>query len=515
VAAHLRIAFADDGEELADVIGQHYRDALDAVPDDSDVEAIRRDAVAMMVRAAERAQRTGAPRAAADAYADAARLVVDVQAAEAADLLRCAATAAITAGDFADVVAFAEQAQTLFVEAGDRQGAATAQVLVARALGSLGRGREARMQLDAALTVLRPLRNADTVYALTELLSVEALSGTSTAQDLAAEVLILAESVGLADADLARVLISSGLAYACADRIALATALLREAARLSSRSGDRLLQSRALINLSAVRPIADPVESSAAADEGMEVSRRIGARDYLAYAYANRVYALLLIGDWQTAEADLRHAVEIDGLDDSDVLLSVRSMLPALQGDSAAAEALSKKFEVFGQSDAGQDIANLAMTVAGVAHARRDWREVLEQARIAISQISTNGLQSEVTFWAWWFGLDAARQIEDVGAVRELLDALEGHPPGHIPAALRAGMDLARAYLADGDADTADELYGRAIDAFRCVPAPYFLAVALLARGRAGDIAEATDLADQLGAKPLADRAAAALAQVS
>src|SRR6202008_406254 len=36
VAAHLRTAFAGDGEEVADVIARHYLDALAAVPDDSD-----------------------------------------------------------------------------------------------------------------------------------------------------------------------------------------------------------------------------------------------------------------------------------------------------------------------------------------------------------------------------------------------------------------------------------------------------------------------------------------------
>ena len=40
VADHLRTAFANDGEEVADVIAQHYLDALTAVPDDQDA---RRD----------------------------------------------------------------------------------------------------------------------------------------------------------------------------------------------------------------------------------------------------------------------------------------------------------------------------------------------------------------------------------------------------------------------------------------------------------------------------------------
>ena len=74
VAAHLRAAFPGDGEEVADVIARHYLDALDAVPDDPDAGQIRGQAIAALIRAAERAERTGAPARAAASYATAAGL---------------------------------------------------------------------------------------------------------------------------------------------------------------------------------------------------------------------------------------------------------------------------------------------------------------------------------------------------------------------------------------------------------------------------------------------------------
>ena len=61
VAAHLRAAFAADGEEVANVIARHYLDALAAVPDAPDALQIRGQAIAALIRAGERAQRTGAP----------------------------------------------------------------------------------------------------------------------------------------------------------------------------------------------------------------------------------------------------------------------------------------------------------------------------------------------------------------------------------------------------------------------------------------------------------------------
>jgi class 3 adenylate cyclase len=74
VAAHLQAAFPADGEEVADVVARHYLDALNSVPDDADISQIRGKAIAMLNRAAERAERTGAPALAATSYATAAEL---------------------------------------------------------------------------------------------------------------------------------------------------------------------------------------------------------------------------------------------------------------------------------------------------------------------------------------------------------------------------------------------------------------------------------------------------------
>src|SRR5262249_5269808 len=65
VAAYLRGAFPQDGEEVAEVIARHYLDAMAAVPDDGDAAEIRGQAISMLVRGAERAERTGAPAQAA------------------------------------------------------------------------------------------------------------------------------------------------------------------------------------------------------------------------------------------------------------------------------------------------------------------------------------------------------------------------------------------------------------------------------------------------------------------
>ena len=75
VAGYLRAAFPGDGEEVADVIARHYLDALDALPGDPDADMIREEAITALTRAAQRADRTGAPALAATSYATAAQLV--------------------------------------------------------------------------------------------------------------------------------------------------------------------------------------------------------------------------------------------------------------------------------------------------------------------------------------------------------------------------------------------------------------------------------------------------------
>ena len=82
VAAHLRQAFPGDGEEVADVIARHYLDALHAIPGDPDAEQISAEAIATLIRAAERAERAGAPARAATSYATAADLSTSGTAAE-------------------------------------------------------------------------------------------------------------------------------------------------------------------------------------------------------------------------------------------------------------------------------------------------------------------------------------------------------------------------------------------------------------------------------------------------
>ena len=220
VAAHLRAAFPGDGEEVADVIARHYLDALDAVPADPDAGEIRGQAIAALIRAAERAERTGAPALAAASYATAAQLTqagaADGQQTAAAALWEHAAAAALTNADWAAAVEQAGQAGELYRQGGDTRSAARAQTIAGQALRLWGRHAQAREQLTAAVAVLRDDPDADTVQALGELATLEVFAGAPAADALSAEALALGQDLAVDDATLAGLFTTRGICHAMA-----------------------------------------------------------------------------------------------------------------------------------------------------------------------------------------------------------------------------------------------------------------------------------------------------------
>jgi hypothetical protein len=138
VAAHLRAAFPGDGEEVADVIAGHYLDALAAVPGDPDADQIRGQAVGALIRAAERAARTGAPALAATSFAAAAELASDAPVLP--DGEPAAGDGGTAAGKPADPGRLWERAATAAIDGGD---------LIA-AVGHAGRARDCYLRHSQA-----------------------------------------------------------------------------------------------------------------------------------------------------------------------------------------------------------------------------------------------------------------------------------------------------------------------------------------------------------------------------
>ncbi len=490
VAAYLRAAFPGDGEEVTDVIAQHYLDALSAVPDDPDAGQIRGQAVGALIRAAGRAGRTGAPALAAASYATAAGLTSpDTWAGEdAADgwpssgmLWERAAQAAITNGDWAAAIEHAGRARDYHLGRGQDRAAARAQATAGWALQRWGRYAEAREQLTAAVEVLRDQPDHDTVNALDQLAVVEVFAGSPDADRLSAEALTLGQALGVGSGQLAGLLLTRGLYLAADGRYVEAVAYLREAARLATQDGDSLVLGRALINLANVQAAADPAAAAEAARAAAGHLRRAGARNHLAFAIGNLAQVLLVLGDWDTAEAELTQAADSDGLADHEFLACYRGWVAALRGDTATAETMLAELPDLRASEDPQDKAAISIAEAFTAAARRRPQDAMRLARGTLAHAGALEISHECLRWAWPLAARAAHDLHDIAVTRELLALLDAYQPGYLAPTLRAERDLVRARLAAGDGDPAAAAsFAAAVGGLRELSTPYHLAHGLL-----------------------------------
>ena len=521
VAAHLRAAFPGDGEEVAEVIARHYLDALDAVPDDSDAGQIRSQAIAALIRAADRAGRTGAPAQAAASYATAARLTQagtpDGQQTAAAVLWERAAEASLTDADWAAAAEQAGQAGELYRQCGETRSAARAQVIAGQTLRQWGRHAQARDQLTAAVAVLREDPDTDTVRALGELARLEVATGSPAADALSAEALALGQDLAVDEATLAGLFTSRGIGHGFAGRRPEAASYLREAARLAGQAGDNVLLGRALLNLSDTVTGTDPAAGAEAARAAAAHLRRTGARILLATAVTNLAQAMLMTGDWDAAEAELTQAADADGLADIEILACSRALVAALRGEAPAAQAALAGLGGLRASEDPQDQAFIAVAEAFTAAALGQPAAALRHARAALEHADVLGISAEDLRWAWPLAARSAHDLADSATETGLLALLDGYRPGRLAPMLRAELDLARARLAAADPD-AGPAFAAAIAGLRQHSTPYHLAHGLLdhaahlsacgeAEAAAAAIGEATGIAARLGCQPLLDRA--------
>jgi class 3 adenylate cyclase/tetratricopeptide (TPR) repeat protein len=529
VAAHLRATFANDGEEVADVIARHYLDALAAVPDDTDIPQIRAQAIAALIRAAERAGRIGAPARAATSYATAAELTQAGAASgevsadgspDAGMLWERAAGAAITNADWATAIGHAGRAGEYYIERSQERPAARAQAATGYALYMWGRLTEASEQLTAALEVLRPDPDADTVRALGYLAAVEVFACSPGADRLTGEALTLGQALGVDLGQLSSLLGVRGVYLSDSGRFAEAVAYLRESARLASGGGDNSRLGFALNNLSCALSVTDAGGAAQAAHAAAGHFRRAGERYRLAAAITNLSEALLLLGDWDSAKEELTRAADADGLADIELLACYRGWIAALCGDTATAQTLLAGLADLRASEDPDDQARISRAEAFTAAALGEPRDALRSARDTLAHAGVLGISSECVRWAWPLAARAAHELGDTAATSELLALIDSYPPGHLAPMLKAERALVRARLSarDGDPAAAASL-AAAVDGLRELSTPYHLAHGLrdqaqyLARGgdteaAAAAASEARDIANRLRCQPLSDRAA-------
>jgi class 3 adenylate cyclase/predicted ATPase len=523
VAAHLRQAFPGDGEEVADVIARHYLDALHAVPDDRDTGRIRGQAIDALVRAAERADRTGAPSRAAASYATAAELTENGDATHeplsAGTLWERAAEAATNAPDYATALAHAGRARAYYRQHGQDRDAARAQAAAGRALRLRGRHTEARAELIAAMEVLRADPDTDTVRTLEQLAALEVFVGSADADSLTTEALVLGHDLDVDLGQFAQLLAVRGIYLNFMERRLEAAAYLRESARLATQAGDNRRAGTVLLNLADATVLTDPAAAAETARTAARQLRRTGAREYLAWAIANLVQALLMLGEWDAAEQELSQAFDADGLADVEYLICHRGLVAALRGDAGRAGTCLDALKEMPASEDPQDGALIGALEAFTAAARRQPHDALRRARRVLALADVVSISNDGLRWTWPLAARSACELHDAAATRELLALLDSKPPGQLAPMLRAERDLTRSRLAARNDDPdAGPAFAAAVTSLRERSTPYHLAHGLLDHAEyltqladtdaaALAIGEARDIGDRLRCQPLLDRA--------
>jgi tetratricopeptide (TPR) repeat protein len=524
VADHLQSTFADGGEEVAEVIAAHLLDALSAVPDDPDVAVIRDRAVEMLAKAGDRAERTGAPAAAAINYAMAADLLHQegtvTRELAAAGLLERAGQAGSRQGDWSTAAGSYRGAANIYRRYDRVRDAARAESKVAGVMRRQGRFEEARTGLEGALAVLESEPNADTAEALHALANLHVFAGNASEADrLTAAALTLAQALDLSDGMLAGMFVSRGIAHAVANRPAQAAANLYEAVRRAEKAEDSEIVGAALANLTEVVLVSDP---TAAVDPGREAvnhCRRLGNRYQLGAAAGNLVQALTLAGDWERAEDVYAKGADADRLNGDIVFDYPGLLLSVFLGEDVQTAAMLGRLQGESASEEPQEAAFLELALAIGSSYQGRQRDALAHATRALSYGETYGPSHGSIRWGWPIAAEAALTLGYHAEVNRLLEWLDGHQPGHVPPLLRAERIRiwARKLAADNEAEAASA-FDSALSAFRDFGSPYHVAVGLVDYAeylhetgeteRAHELAaEAEAITARLGARPLSERA--------
>ena len=528
VADHLARTFADGGEEVSEVIASHLLDALDAVPDDSDVVAIRDRASDTLIRAAERADRTGAPATAAAAFVRAARLHEQVGTADhdrtAADLFERAGTMSGDAGDQDQAARYCEQAVELFERHGDVRAAAGARVGIGAALRRAGRLDEARKVLRQALEDLGDEVSRETVSALDELAMAELYAGTPDSQALAHDALARAQEIRLDEKTMSRLLITAGMCANWHDQRVEAIALMREALLRAEAAQDHRGFTAAALNLADSLMVADPPGAIDAARIAVTQGRRVGNAFLLPTAVSNLIQGLLLTGDWDEAERELQTSIDADNV--NSMYAYSLALLHGLRGQTDDLDDLLGHVAEEARPEDAQFQALLTTTKAVVAMARGRYDDARAAALQTLALAGQLGCAHEAIRWTWPVAVEASLARGQLDDASTSLDWLDEFPIGHLADIQILERDRLRARLraAKGDPEAAPA-FDAAVTGFRAWFSPYHLALALLDRAEyqaaAGDedraaegAAEAREIGLRLRCRPVLDRAQALAPQV-
>jgi tetratricopeptide (TPR) repeat protein len=340
-AADYLAAQPDPGGDLAVVIAQHLLDAVDvSSSDESDVDDLEARAVALLVRAAERATALGSPEEAHRLYLAALKRTRD--ASEQARLNVAAAESSIGAGAYEVGAAEARSAMDLYDSLSQPVEAAIAAGRLCECLGLLGEADQVIEISEPRWDALDATRGAE--YALLRMARPLANAHFSphgdfphgdieTASRYLERQLLLAESVGNAE-ELGRAMIGLGTRYQAIGAPNAARGLNEMAADIARTHDLPAVLANALVNLGTLEMGRNLLSALSTFKEAVTVARRSGISGMLDYSYGNYACALWNAGRIGESEAVLTEAQKVVNVPTVKILLGwVEARLAEAKGD--------------------------------------------------------------------------------------------------------------------------------------------------------------------------------------
>ena len=511
-AQYLSHAFANEGEDVAEVLAAHYLQAYRSAADDSDAAQLRSEAIVALRRGAQRAAAVGAPETAERAYRSAIDLAVDED--ERIALMKAAGQMALVDGRHQPAVESFEAAGAALQELGRHDDAARLAAKTGEALRRAGRASEAIDRMGGALAVLgNDAQDADIAEISLELGVALLYTGQVTEA-----VQPIERALGLAQALELQAVFGSALTYKAVlcdmtGRFDESRILFEGAIDFCQRNevSDPLF--RAQLNSGDLLARFDVPAAEERTRDALATARRIGSRLYESLALSNLMRVFEYRGSWSDLEHLGVELLDADGQErpGSEYVRVQMAILNAYRGETAAAR------EQLAALDAQRERENQLRWMCAACQAIIHL--VLGNSEDALAILSSTirevvaieGPANQANRLAFPAGIEAAVRLSQLDEADDLLSLITSRPAGHVPPYLRAQLDRGRGLVAAarGDYALAKDEFEQSIKRLESLDYPYWvarvqldLAAVLIEDGRAAQASQAIDDA-MTGLQPL------------
>jgi tetratricopeptide (TPR) repeat protein len=524
---YLSHAFANEGEDVAEVVAAHYLQAYRCASGGADAEQLRTEAIAALRRGGQRAAAVGAPQTAERAYRTAIELAAGEE--ERIDLVTAAGDMALLDGRYEDAIELFEDAASRLRQLGRGGEEARLASKIGHSLRRVGRTAEAIELMSDARTVLdrAGAEDRDAAQINVELgVALLAAGRVREAVDPLERALELAQAFELPH------VLAGALTYKAQLCVALgrkheARIMFDGAIELCRRHEltDRLVVVQ--LNSGDFLTKFDLPGAAERASDALRTARRAGSRVYESGAASNLMRVWEYTGAWDDLErlgGDLLEGGrERPG---AEYLHLGLALLAAVRGDVQRAREHLGGMGAWRHSDANEPRWTYAACEATIALAAGDPAGALDQLAGAMGNIiAAEGVSSQASRIGFPSAIEAAVATGQISQAADLLALLAELPPGHVPPFLRVHLARGEGLLAAAAGDTvmAEARFGVAISELTSIGYPYWLArlrtdlaEVVIDGGRSEEaralLDEAVAVLRQLRAAPALERAEALLA---